>query len=91
MPSSCTGYCLRNHLSLKTLILVKMQGLAKESYLEHLSTPYRAEGLVTDIELRDRDSLCSACVDPQQCDLAKVMYPLWAARSSFIKVRGQST
>ena len=41
----CTGYCLRNHLSLKTLILGKMQGLAEKSYLEHLSTPYWAAGL----------------------------------------------
>ena len=57
----CTGYCLRNHLSLKTLILGKMQGLAEESYLEHLSTPYWAAGLAADNELSGRCS-GSACV-----------------------------
>ena len=41
----CTGYSLRKHLSLKTLILGKMQGLAEEPYLEHLSRPDRAAGL----------------------------------------------
>lgn len=45
MPSSCTGYCLRNHLSLKTFILVKMHGLIKEYYLEPFNIHYLAEGI----------------------------------------------
>ena len=66
----CTGYCLRNHLSLKTLILGKMQGLAGESYLEHLSTPYWAAGLAADNELSGRCS-GSACVHHSNMTLQK--------------------